>query len=157
MWSEKWWWWLIFMIFFLICWWYAHRVRPTGVTIQFRVDNVDFAVFFRFFRCFRRPCAGHQVIGAPVFFKANQVERNGAELSRATALQKHHLVVAWDVSVRTNVFVLKSIRRADVTTSSIKKKKKNQQQMQFLSIYYVILQSCYILKLELICLRLSKC
>ncbi len=89
----------------------AHTL--TRVTVQLRVDDVDFAVFLRFFRRFCRPRAGHQVICAPVLFKANQVERNSAELSRPAALQKHHFVVVRDVSVKTKVTVLNNVCSGD--------------------------------------------
>jgi len=74
------------------------------------VDNVDFAVFLCFFRRFCRPRAGHQVIGTPVLFQANQVERNATELSRPTTLQKQYLVVVRDISVETDVAVLNTLQ-----------------------------------------------
>lgn len=78
----------------------AHTL--TSVTVQLRVDNIDFSIFLGLFCRLGRPRAGDQVVGAPVLFQADQVEGNAAELPRPAALQKHHLVVVGDISVGTN-------------------------------------------------------
>lgn len=66
------------------------------------MNDVDFAVFLRFFGRLLRPRAGDHVVGALGLFQPDQVERDGAELPRAAALQEHHLVVVWDFSAERN-------------------------------------------------------
>lgn len=90
---------------------FANANRLTRVTIQLWVNNVDFSVFLRFFCRLCRPGAGDQVIGTPVLLQANKVEGNSAELSRPTALQKHRLVVVWDISVKTKHRCVQQCRR----------------------------------------------
>lgn len=81
---------------------HTHTHKLTGERVQLRVDNVDFSVFLSLLCRLGRPRAGDQVVGAPVPFQADQVERDSAELTRPATLQKHHLVVVGDISVGTN-------------------------------------------------------
>lgn len=100
----------------------------TCVTIQLWVNDVDFAVFLCFFCRFRRPRAGHQVVGTPVLFQADQIERNCAELPGPAALQKQDLVVVGDISVETDVPALNTSRRVR-EESSYRSAKSHVQQL----------------------------
>lgn len=100
----------------------------TSVTVQLRVDNIDFAIFLGLFCRLGRPRAGDEVVGAPVLFQADQVEGNGAELPRPATLQKHHLVVVGDISVGTNSRGLEG-HRPRTCTRNVRLRRRHSQQL----------------------------
>lgn len=65
----------------------------TGVTIQFWMDHIHFPILLCLFGRLCRPRPRDQIISTPVLFQTNQIERNPAELSRASTLQEQYLIV----------------------------------------------------------------
>ncbi len=65
------------------------------------MNHIHFSILLCLFGCLFRPRPCDQIISTPVLLQTNQIERNPAELSRASALQEQYLIVFRDIPVQS--------------------------------------------------------